>query len=204
MALSILAILGSPRKGGNTSILLERVLKGFSSEGAETELIDACRLRIRPCEEIYTCEKDGTCPLKDDMAAIYPKLLAADGVVLASPIFFYGLTAQVKALIDRCQALWMRKHVLKWPPINPFPRHGLFVSVGATRGQNLFTGAVLTARYFFEAIDVEYRHELLVRQVDKKGEILEHPELLELAELHGRQLVKVLREARLEEGSSRS
>jgi hypothetical protein len=62
----------------------------------------------------------------------------------------------------------------------------------------------LTARYFFEAIDVEYRHELLVRQVDKKGEILEHPELLELAELHGRQLVKVLREARLEEGSSRS
>jgi multimeric flavodoxin WrbA len=192
----VLGILGSPRRGGNTSILLERVLAGARSAGAETELVNAARLRIRPCEEIYACERDGVCPIKDDMVPLYPKLLEADGVVLASPIFFYGLTAQVKALIDRCQALWMRKHRLKWPSPNPHPRHGVFVSVGATRGQNLFLGPVLTAKYFFDAIDVEYRHELLVRQVDQKGEILEHPDLLELAEFHGQQLVRVLADAR--------
>ncbi len=194
--IKILAILGSPRKEGNTSLLLERAVAGARAEGAEVELINAARMHIRPCEEIYQCERDGTCPLRDDMQALYPKLLEADGIILASPVFFYGLTAQAKALIDRCQALWMRKHVLKWPPVNPHPRLGLFISVGATRGENLFLGPILTAKYFFEAIGVKYALELLVRRVDAKGAILEHPEYLDRAEELGRELVRSIREAR--------
>ncbi len=193
--MNILAILGSPRRGGNTSILLDRAIEGVRSEGAEVELVNACRMRIRPCEELYHCQVDGTCPLRDDMDSLYPKLLSAEGIIFASPIFFYGITAQAKALVDRCQALWMRKHVLKWPPPNPGPRHGVFISVGATKGENLFVGPVLTAKYFFDAIDVKYAGDLLIRRVDEKGAILQYPEYLEQATEVGRQLVRGLRAA---------
>lgn len=202
-ALNILAILGSPRKGGNTSILLDRAVEAARAEGGEVETVNACRLRIRPCEEIYQCRKNAQCPLRDDMQALYPKLLSADGIIFASPIFFYGITAQAKALVDRCQALYMRKHVLKWPPVNAGPRHGVFLSVGGTRGENLFGGAVLTVRYFFDAIDVEYTGELLIRRIDEKGEILEHPDLLEQASELGRRLVRGLQAARGEQPTGR-
>ena len=105
-----------------------------------------------------------------------PSSSSADAIIVASPIFFYALSAQLKALIDRCQALWARKYVLK--NLNVPLRKGAFIAVGATRGEKLFEGPRLTVRYFFKAINVEYADELLIRGVDKRGEIKEHPTAL--------------------------
>jgi len=175
--LRILGIMGSPRLGGNTDLLLDAALNGARSAGAEVEKIVVDKLNISPCREHYGCLEDGNCIIRDDMDALYPKLLDADGIVVASPMFFYGITAQLKALIDRGQALWARKHVLKqsWPGAG---RKGAFIAVGATRGETLFDGSKATVKYFFKTIGVEYAEELLIRGVDQKGDIQKHPSAL--------------------------
>lgn len=172
--MKVLGIMGSPRIKGNTDLLLEEALKGAKIQGAEVEKIVVDKLKIAPCKEYLGCFKDGNCVIRDDMDEIYPKLLEADVVIIASPMFFYGVSSQAKALIDRCQALWAREHILKQSLPNG-GRKGAFIAVGATKGKRLFEGAILTVKYFFEAIGVEYADELLIRGVDARGEIKEHP-----------------------------
>jgi multimeric flavodoxin WrbA len=179
--------MGSPRIKGNTELLLDQALKGARSQQAETEKIIVDKLKINPCREYYGCLRDGNCVIKDDMDDIYPRLLSADALIVASPIFFYAVSAQLKALIDRCQAIWARKYVLKNLDI-PL-RKGAFIAVGATKGEKLFEGPVLTVKYFFKAINVEYTEELLIRGVDKRGEIQEHPAALADALELGKRLV---------------
>lgn len=185
--MKILGIWGSPRVGGNSEILLDALLDGAREAGGDVEKVALRTLKISPCLEIYKCFKTGECPIKDDMVDLYPKLLQADAVVLASPIFFYGLTAQAKAMIDRTQAFWARRYVLK----QDFPgehRQGILLATAATRGKHVFVGARLATYYFFDAINVRYAAEILVREVDEKGAILGKPEVLaEAAEL-GRRL----------------
>ena len=185
----ILGIMGSPRLGGNTDLLLDAALNGAQSQGAEVEKLVIDKLNISPCREHYGCLEDGHCVIRDDMDAVYPKLLAADVIVVASPMFFYGITAQLKALIDRCQALWARKHVLmqNWPAAG---RKGAFIAVGATKGEKLFDGSIATVRYFFKTIGVEYAEELLIRGVDQKGDIQQHPSALKDAFELGRRLAQ--------------
>jgi multimeric flavodoxin WrbA len=169
--------MGSPRIKGNTDLLLDETLKGAQSQGAYVDKIIVGELEIAPCHEDYGCLVDGNCVIRDDMDNIYPKLLEVDVVIIASPIFFYGLTSQIKALIDRCQALWARKYVLKQNPPDT-GRKGVFIAVGATKGKKLFDGSILTVKYFFQAIGVEYSEALLVPGVDKQGEIMDHPTTL--------------------------
>ena len=185
----VLGIMGSPRIKSNTDLLLDEALKGAQSQGAEVEKIMVDKLKIAPCREYYGCFKDGNCVIRDDMDGIYPKLLEADAVIVASPMFFYGLTSQVKALIDRCQALWARKYILK-QDLPDSARRGAFIAVGATRGKKLFDGSILTVKYFFQTIGVKYVDELLVRGVDKRGEIKEHPTALSDAFELGRRLAQ--------------
>ncbi len=124
------------------------------------------------------------------MDLIYPKLLEADGIIVASPMFFYGITAQLKALIDRCQALWARRYVLKTIPDSK--KKGAFIAVGATKGKQLFDGSILVIKYFFQAFGVEYSDELLVRGVDKRGDIKEHPDMLAEAFELGKRLAQYI------------
>ena len=180
--------MGSPRLGGNTDLLLDEALRGARSQGAEIEKLIASKLTIAPCRECYGCLDDGNCVVQDEMQEIYPKLLGADSVIIASPMFFYALPAQLKALIDRGQALWSRKYVLKQNPPNS-SRKGAFIAVGATKGKQLFDGSVLTVQYFFQTIGVEYADELLIRGVDEIGEIKEHPTALTDAFELGKRLV---------------
>ena len=187
--MKVLGIMGSPRIKGNTDLLLDEALKGAKSQGTEVEKIVVDKLKIAPCKEYLGCFRDGNCVIRDDMDAIYPKLLEADVVIIASPMFFYGLSSQAKALIDRCQALWARKHVLK-QSLPDGGRKGAFIAVGATQGKKLFEGSILTVKYFFEAIGVVYVDELLVRGVDKRGEINEHPTALSDAFELGKRLAQ--------------
>src|SRR5512136_1697777 len=186
--MKVLGIMGSPRRQSNTEILLDKALEVARQAGAEVEKVSVAKLKIAPCLEIYACVKFGNCTINDDMQSLYNKLLEADHIVFASPIFFYGVTSQAKAVIDRCQALWARRHVLGMGKEDKRERRGAFISVGATRGTRLFDGAVLTVKYFFVAVGVKYTGDLLVRGIDNKGQIREHPTALEDAFRLGQEL----------------
>jgi multimeric flavodoxin WrbA len=189
---NILALYGSPRKGGNTELLLDEFVKGAQAEGAVVDCLHIVDFCIAPCRECLACFRDGRCILPDDMQQIYPRLLAADIVVLASPIFFYGVTGWSKALIDRSQALWARKYVLHDPSLGKEgkKRKGFFISVGGTKGQKMFEGSILTVKYFYDAFNAQYTGELLFRGVDAKGDIIKQPGALSDAFAAGRLQVK--------------
>jgi multimeric flavodoxin WrbA len=189
--MKVLGLFGSPRREGNTEILLEEALKGAEREGAEIDRVYVTDFTITPCKECHGCDQTGNCVILDDMQKIYPRLLEADIIILASPIFFYGITAWAKALIDRSQALWAKKYLVNDPSMGKKGRRrkGFFISVGATKGQKVFEGAILTVKYFFDALNAEYTGELVYRGVDGKGDILKHPEALEQAREAGRRLV---------------
>jgi len=118
-------------------------------------------------------------------------MIQADALILASPIFFYTVSAHTKMLMDRCQSFWVMRYFLKRPIVLGKPRRkGAFISVGATRGKRLFEGVTLTVRYFFDVLDVDLADTLLVRGVDGKGEIFDHPEEIHAAYELGRRLVR--------------
>lgn len=175
----VLGFQGSPRIKGNTHFLLSAFLDEFRKKGAVAELVHAARVRVTPCRGCGFCEKKGVCAISDDEMSerIYPMLRRADVVILASPVYFYNTPAQLKAIIDRTQTLWARKyrHDLEDPgrPI----RKGFMLSVGATKGKNLFDGMALTARYFFDAIGSEYTDSLTYRRVEDPGDIESVPGL---------------------------
>ena len=182
--MKVLGILGSPRRGGNTETLLKEYLRGCRDAQAEAEEVYLRDLKITPCLEIYACRKDGKCPIRDDMQNLYGKIIETDILVVASPVFFYSVSAQAKAFIDRCQAFWSQKYLLK-QPVAPGKemRKGVFISVGGSKGEKVFEGALLTMKYFFDAVDMVFYKSLLYRGIDEKGEILRHPTAM--AEAYG-------------------
>jgi len=190
--MKVLGLFGSPRKGGNTELLLEEALKGAEREGAEVERLHLTDFTITPCKECHGCDQTGECVILDDMQKIYPKLLEADIIILASPIFFYGVTAWAKALIDRCQAFWSRKYLVKHPSLGKEgkKRKGFFISAGGTKGKRVFEGAILTAKYFFDVLNADYVGELVFQEVDAQGDILKHPDAIRQAFEVGRKLVQ--------------
>jgi arsenate reductase len=173
-----LGLQGSPRKKGNSDILLDRFMEELARLGSVTRIIDVASRHIEPCKELTVCERKGTCPIKDDMdGEIYALLRKADLVVAASPVFFYGVSAQLKALIDRCQTLWARRYMLKLDDPASAIRRGFLLSVGATTGKQLFDGIHLTARYFFDGISAAYAGSLTYRRIEGRGKINEQPDL---------------------------
>ena len=167
--MKVLGITGSPRRGGNTDLLLAEIIRGTVSWEAETKTIFLNDLTIDYCQHCDTCLKTGKCQLKDDMHMIYQELENADRTVLASPIYFTGLTAQMKAMIDRYQALWTRKYVLKIPPLgDKRERKGFFIYVSGRNTTNLFDAALFTTKIFFRTLDTTYAGELLFPGIDKK------------------------------------
>lgn len=190
MALKVLGLAGSPRRQGNTELLLDRVLDGAASHGAATEKIVISRLQIAPCTACNECFETGRCAVEDDYQLVYPKLIEAERIVLAVPIFFLGVSAQAKTLIDRCQCLWSRKYMLK----DPLPstdtglqRQGFLVCTagGVKTG---FGCAKKTMRAWLDTLDAEYGGDLLFPGVDQKGAILSHPTAMDEAFALGKSL----------------
>ncbi len=169
----ILGLQGSPRKGGNTDTFLASFLEKAGQAGAAVKTIQVARAGIVPCKGCGYCETHGTCVISDDPMSteIFGLLRQADLVVAATPVFFYGISAQLKVLIDRCQTLWSRKYVYKLKDPLAATRKGLLFSVAASRGRQLFDGIHLTTKYFFDAIDAQFSHALVYRGVESKGAI---------------------------------
>ena len=189
--MKVLGIAGSPRRDGNTDLLLRQVLVGAASQTTEIKTVFLSELNISPCRHCDGCLKTGKCVVDDDMQWLHTDLREADCIVLASPIFFMGVTAQTKAMIDRCQALWVIKYVLKLPvATNPNKeRRGIFVSVGGTKLRNLFQPAISTVKSWFTTLDISYAGELVFSGIDEKKAILKHQTALKEAFTIGQKLV---------------
>ena len=168
MTLKILGILGSPCLTGNTADLLESALSGARLAGAETERLDLARMNYRPCLECRACDAAAQCTHgRDDMGQIYSRIRSVDGIVLASPIFFMSVTAQTKAMIDRCQCFWIERYAMKKRVYEGRRRpKGLFVSCAGSPKPIVFEPARHVVRAFFAAIDYEYAGEVLLGHTD--------------------------------------
>jgi multimeric flavodoxin WrbA len=190
----IAALYGSPRRKGNTATLLKNAVRGAREAGAEVDEIVIRDLKLSPCLEIYACKETGECVMKDDFPSVRERMLSADGIILASPIFFYAVSAHTKILMDRCQSFWVKKYWIDevlpngWKP----KRRGMFISAGATSGKKLFDGAVLTVKYFFDVLEADLWKSLLYRGLDFQGDVDEHPEYLEEAYTAGRELAQLI------------
>ncbi len=191
--MKVLGIYGSPRKGGNTDQLLDKALEAAQSVGADISKIYARRLKMSGCLECGGCDKTGKCVVDDDMQTVYPLLEASEVIFLASPIFFYGVSAQVKALIDRAQACWSKRMLEKTPEQRKTydSGKGYLIAAGATRGENLFEGSILTAKYFYDALDMSYEGGIFFRRLERKTAVQENPETLQEASNLGRKSVLV-------------
>ena len=191
----VIGLQGSPRKKGNTNFLLSTFMTAAEKLGARTQVIDVTRKKIIPCKEYTVCEKKGYCPIEDDVRdEIYPLLREAELVVVATPIFFYNMTAQLKAVVDRCQTFWARKYKLKLKDPGADMRRGFLLAVGATKGKNLFEGLNLTTQYFFDAIWAEFDGSLTYRGMEGPKDMAAHPAVQkEVAEAAERLLKPFLR-----------
>ena len=103
----VLILSGSPRKGGNSDTLCDEFLKGAVESGNEVEKVFIAGKNIEYCKACYGCKDTGICVIKDDMAEILQKMQEADVIVLSSPVYFYSISAQLKAVIDRTVAKWL-------------------------------------------------------------------------------------------------
>jgi multimeric flavodoxin WrbA len=190
----ILALYGSPRRKGNTARLMAQAVAGARQAGADVEEVVLRDLKMSPCLEIYGCKKSGRCVIKDDFQGLYDKLVSCQGLILASPIFFYTVSAHTKIMMDRCQSLWVKKY---WIDERPFgeldpAKKALFICLGATKGKKLFEGVLLTVKYFLDTLDMGLWKSLLYRGLDHEGDIDGHPDYLDEAHQAGADLAREL------------
>lgn len=188
--MKLLILLGSPRKGANGETLVRKIAEVVEQGGWTTDYIRLNDLSVRPCQGCGGCDKTGTCVVEDDMTEIYRAVDAADRIIMVSPVYFYGLSAQCKSCGDRFQAKWARKYLLKERFRQGEGRKGYLLSTAATKGPKIFDCSILTARYIYDAMDVEYGGEFLVKGVDKRKDVQDVPGELARAELFGRDILE--------------
>ncbi|HUW18346.1 MAG TPA: flavodoxin family protein [Sedimentisphaerales bacterium] len=190
MAVKVLGISASPRIEGNSDLLLRQALAGAESAGAQTEYIRLCELNIAPCTECNSCYKTGKCSIEDDYQMLSSKMLQADRLIFATPIFFMTVCAQAKILIDRCQCLWAHKYVLKQPLITAGrDRRAMVIAVGGTKSKKMFDSIRLTMKYYLDVLDMHYTANLFVNKIDSPGRIKQHPSAMSEAFRLGKELV---------------
>ena len=181
MPIKILAFAGSPRRHGNSEILLDWVLASMSEDqDIRIEKIALTEADINPCRGCNACETLNKCVQRDGMDIYHDKIIEADCIVLSSPIYCMGLAAQVKALVDRAQVFRSRKYVLKLPVVPPErkgKRLGVFLSTAGQKWNYVFDAAIPSVKCFYHVIDIrdaDIRY-LMINGVDEKGAIEHHP-----------------------------
>ena len=182
----VLVILGSPRRKGNSSTLAARISRGAKSAGAEVETVFLHGLIISPCRGCDTCQKHDSkgCAVKDDMQQIYPKLIKADAWVIASPVYWFTMSAQTKIFMDRCYALTAYAE-------NPFLGKRIAIAMSYGDVDPVKSGCVNALRTFQDA----YRYTgskiagMVYGSAMTAGEIQNNEALMQEAEELGKRLV---------------
>jgi multimeric flavodoxin WrbA len=182
----VLGIAGSPRRHGNSDSLLEACLAGARDAGAETGTLVVAEAGIAPCRGCNECSSTGACVVRDGMSAVYPRLDAADAIVVATPVYFATVPAVLKALYDRCQPYWARRYVLHEEP--PPRRPGALLVVGGGGDPYGHECAVRTTRSVFAVLSLDYVAEVVV-EADSPSDARRHPDALARAREAGAGLV---------------
>lgn len=189
--MKVLGISGSPRLGGNTDQLLAEAMRGAHQRGAETKTLYVCDMDIRPCHHCAFCYSTGECKTADDMITFYEELEQADRLIIASPLYFMSVTAQLKALIDRGQSRWARKFLLKVPPMwDSRERKALFLCVGGMNLKNQWQAIETTIKAWLVCHDIKLVQGLTYSNIDNIGAIKKHPTALIEAFAAGQKLVE--------------
>jgi multimeric flavodoxin WrbA len=177
---TILAVSSSPRLNGNSELLLQSFNRGVEEEGWSTVTVRVNDLRFRPCQACDRCAPTGECIVQDDMQSVYPLVASAGGMVIASPVYFGTLSAQLKMFIDRFQCWWHAKYNLDNPKVKPEEgRPGFFICVGALKNKSYCENALEVVKVYFHNVNYRYFDSFYFRGVDEKGAIREYPDALQ-------------------------
>jgi len=191
--MKVLVLNGSPRKGGNTDILLEEAVKGAKEAGGSVIEHHLNSLSLTPCQQCSECDDSERCIINDDMQSVYSDIITADRIIVGSPIFFFTVSAQLKIVIDRCQPFWTQKYIHKKPvPEGPFGRKGLLILVGGMKQTEKNEGyhcAEIVVRAFFRTVNVSQHTTMVFDDIDEKGAIRKHPAALSDVHRAGKVLI---------------
>jgi multimeric flavodoxin WrbA len=182
----VLGINGSPRPHGNTAALMQAFLNGARDLGAETILLDGTTMDISGCNACNECQNTGICVVPDEMTKVYEAIQRADVVVLGTPLFFSGMSSQLKAVIDRCQCLWQAAR----QGSGLTTKRGYLLAVGAMENAN-FKNVLSEVRSFCIAVGISYKGEITVSGVESEGDMLSRVEDLARAYRMGQAAVRV-------------
>jgi multimeric flavodoxin WrbA len=181
--LKVLGIVCSPRKAGNTEILVREALAGAKESGAEVELLRISDMNIAACDGCETCHQSGECRIKDDMQKVYEKILAADGIILGSPVYFWSVSGQAKTFMDRTYALRYPYHKLK-------NKVGGAIAAAGSRGT---VNALSTINNFFLGQDMLATGLGISGYGTKKGEVKRDDRAMQGARSLGKQVVQLIK-----------
>ena len=179
--MKILGISCSPRRNGNTSILLNEVLKGAEQEGSKVDLFSVSGKEINACKSCYSCLETGKCKTDDDMQELYSNMINADGIVFGTPIFYYGMAAQAKIILDRTFSLQTPDKALK-------NKVGGVITVAGSLGLI----DALKDFYFYFAVRQMIPANFVSAYAVKEGEIKQREKGMEAAWNLGRQMVQIV------------
>ncbi len=184
--MKVIGIVGSPRKNGNTEMLTAHVLRAIAEEGLDTELIQLADLDIRPCNACRVCREEERCPIEDDVFPIYLKMKEADGIILASPVYYGSATALIKALMERAGYIARQNGDLFSGKV------GGPLVVGRRAGQN-FTLAQLT--FWFQVLGLVVPGSTYWSTAfgKDKGEVPQDEEGMQTAWNFGKNVARVLK-----------
>jgi len=172
----ILGIVGSPRKKGNTHILVDRILDGARESGAETEILFLGDLHIRECDGCHVCWKSSLCSKKDDMLDVYPKIVQSDVIVFGTPVYWYGPTALMKCFIDRMVYFNCSRNRVKI--------RGKAAAIAVPFEEDNLKTADLLVKFFeksLQYLEMKLTGKILVPGVGKRGDILRKEDRLKEA-----------------------
>ena len=195
MGRKVIALLGSPLPDGNTARLLDEAIRGAEEAGCDVERIVAAHLDIAPCMEIFYCQENETCEIRDEMIGIYDKFREMDSLIIATPVMTMGIPGRLKSFMDRFQVFYMAKYHRGRPFISPEQRRRrkmLFISIAGMNLPTVFEGAKMTAKAFGEIIDCPYWDEVLRNDMDTIQDIRTRPEVMEAAYRKGYELGQLL------------
>jgi multimeric flavodoxin WrbA len=172
----ILGVVGSPRRNGNTHILVSKILDGAEAAGAGTEILFLDDLKINECDGCHACWEGKPCSKRDDMNALYPKIVESDVIIFGTPVYWYGPTALMKTFIDRFV-------YFNCPENRAKIRGKLAVIAVPFEEENLATAAPLVEFFekSFRYLEMSLIGKIIVPGVGRKGEILEKAARLEEA-----------------------
>lgn len=185
-----IALSSSGRKYSNSSYLLSQAVQSAEDAGIGLTTYDLTEIDIADCTACDACRKTGVCIIDDTATKILDEIWEAGRVILAMPLYYFGPPSRLKALIDRAQYLYHRKYTLKQKLDDAAmnKRKGAAIITAGSNVENLFDGADMTLRYFFDSLQIDFSSKLYRTGLDEAGSAAHNSQLIEEAKALGRSL----------------